>query len=225
MLFESSRQAGRVPLLLIAGTCATSTTAFVNVLVAHASLADSVVISTARKDRELPQRARIIELPVLETSAQDNCLCCGMHSALGDTLRKLFFEALNDRGKRLDRVLIESASINTGQLAHTLRHTPFLGQRYFHQFTFRVVTETQLFSTGIDALVGLDPIGDSAKQFLVIAKSGQASSCGDAMHAKHKETPSQAQLQAWQATIARELPYREVLRMGHDSLPDSLGLS
>lgn len=208
-MFESARQAGRIPLLLIAGTCVSSTRALLKVLLEHAAFANTVVISSARDEHELLRCARKIELPVLETSARDDCLCCGMHSALGDTLRKLFFEALHDRGVLLDRVMIESTTISPDQLAHTLRHTPFLGQRYFHQFTFRVVTEEDLISKGIEVLRGLDSINRSSQQYLIIASSSRASA---------------TQFEAWKATIEHEFPYRQVLRLGHDSLLKCLGL-
>lgn len=142
-MFETERQAGGIPLILVNGESITDTREFMNILLAHHAFADSVVIAIQHDEQVTsliqPLRfSRVVTLPRLESSAQDSCLCCGMHSALGDALRKLFFEALRDRSKRLGRVLIESNTIDTDQLTHTLRHTPFLGQRYFHQQTIRV---------------------------------------------------------------------------------------
>jgi len=223
-VFESTRQAGRIPLLLIAGTCVSSTTALLNVLLEHAEFANTVVISSARNGRELLHCVRTIELPALETSARDDCLCCGMHSALGDTLRKLFFEALHDRGVCLDRVMIESTAISPDQLAHTLRHTPFLGQRYFHQFTFRVVTEEELLSKGLALLRGLDSINRASQQYLIIASPCRPPFSVDAKGEKKLETVTAKQFEGWRSTIEKEFPYRQVLRLGHDSLLRSLGL-
>ena len=224
MLFESSRQTGRIPLLLIVGTCESSTTAWINTLLKHTALANTVIFSTARNGRAQLNCDRIIELPVLDSSAQQACLCCGMHSALGDALRKLFFEALTLRGKGLDRVMIESTSINTAQLAFTLRHTPFLGQRYFHQLTFRVTTESELLSKGIEILKGLDTVNDRAQQFLIIAPPPEQFGPVVDKNDSQRQFASESQFDAWRTDIERTLPYRQVLRLGHDSLHQSLGL-
>lgn len=143
LMFETSRQAGRIPLILVKGESIFVTRMFMNTLLAHHALADSVVIATQHVEQtslllQPLRHARVITLPRLESSAQESCLCCGMHSALGDALRKLFFDALRDRSKSLRRVFIESNSMDTEQLTHTLRHTAFLGQRYFLQETVRV---------------------------------------------------------------------------------------
>ena len=224
MLFESSKQTGRIPLLLIVGTCELSTSALINTLLKHTALANTVVFSSARNGRAQLNGTRVIELPVLESSAQEACLCCGMHSALGDALRKLFFEALTFRGKGLDRVMIESTSINTAQLAFTLRHTPFLGQRYFHQLTFRVMTETELLLKGLEILKGLDTSNDQTQQFLIIAPPPHHSGSVVEKNEVHGQSASQSQFDAWKTDIERTLPYRQVLRLGHDSLHKSLGL-
>lgn len=143
LMFETARQAGRIPLILVSGESVSDTRVFMNILLAHHALADSVVmtIQPVEHTSALIQplhHSRVMTLPRLESIAQESCLCCGMHSALGDALRQLFFEALRDRSKSLGRVFIESESIAAEQLTHTLRHTAFLGQRYFHQETIRV---------------------------------------------------------------------------------------
>ena len=145
LMFEPSAQTGRIPLVLVVGESVSVTRAFLNNVLTHPMFVDSVVMGT-RPDESVSveplRHPRVMTLPRLEPSlqsaAQENCLCCGMHSALGDALRSLFFEALRDREIGVERVLIESDTIETAQLTHTLRHTPFLGQRYFHQHTFRV---------------------------------------------------------------------------------------
>ena len=142
-MFETSKQTGRIPIVLVVGERVSSTRSCLNILLANRAFADTVVMAVTHDSPdsgflEPLRHSRVMSLPRLESSAQDSCLCCGMHSALGDALRSLFFEALRDRAQRLDRVLIESDSIETEQLTHTLRHTPFLGQRYFHQHTVRV---------------------------------------------------------------------------------------
>ena len=216
MLFETSRQVGSIPIVLVLGECLTGARLFLNLLIAQQGLSDSVVMSVKQDPLDPIRHARLIELPRLEFSAQDSCLCCGMHGALGDALRQIFFEALNDRSKRLDRVLIESDSIEPSQLAHTLRHTPFLGQRYFHQMTFRVVRPTQPsdaffqktgeWQTCLSSLKGLDPVSHQARQILIVS-----------LPQAHFNAE---QFNHWSAQVKLELPYKEVFFLSADGVSD-----
>lgn len=181
MLFQTSRQVGRIPIILIVGECLASATQVLNMLLQDESLVHSVVIRLDQGEDEAElvsaplsaplsasvsvsapapapapapiSRHRTIRLPRplrADTVAEESCLCCGMHSALGDTLRTLFFQALSDRTQALDRVVIVTDTIDAQQLAHTLKHTPFLGQRYVHQMTFSVMTSPQVHVNGFD---------------------------------------------------------------------------
>lgn len=192
--------------MLVLGECVSATRIFLNILLTHQAFDDSVVLITKNPHATPLTHPHCIELARVEFSAQDNCLCCGLHGALGDALRALFFSALNDRSKRLDRILIESDSINTDQLAHTLKHTPFLGQRYVHQLTFRVVNMSQLCEAGINALKGLDPIHNRPQQFLVFVDQG-ASSRSTSIDAPVSCT----ERKAWADQIEDTLPYQKVL--------------
>lgn len=216
MLFETSRQVGSIPIVLVLGECLTGTRLFLNLLIGQQGLSDSDVISVKQDTLDPIRHTRLIELPRLEFSAQDSCLCCGMHGALGDALRQIFFKALNDRSKRLDRVLIESDSIEPSQLAHTLRHTPFLGQRYFHQMTFRVVRPSQFsdafFQTSnewqlcLSSLKGLDPVSQQARQILIVS-----------LPQAHVNAE---QFNNWSAQVKQELPYKEVFYLSADGVSD-----
>jgi len=205
-LFQTSQQAGRIPLVLVLGECVGVTHAFLNILLMHHVFDDSVVLTTKNPLLTALTHPHCIELERVESSAQDSCLCCGLHGALGDALRTLFFSALNNRSKRLDRILIESDSINPHQLAHTLKHTPFLGQRYVHQLTFRVVDMAQLFEAGLDSLKALDAIHNRSQQFLVLVDRGpslrSASLAAPLSHIERK---------AWSDLIEATLPYQKVL--------------
>lgn len=204
MLFQPSRQLGRIPIILIVGEGMASATQVLNMLLQDESLLQSVVIRLDQGEDEAelvsaplsasvsapapaPAPApvpghRTIRLPRPlrpDTVAEESCLCCGMHSALGDTLRTLFFQALSDRTQALDRVVIVTDTIDAQQLAHTLKHTPFLGQRYVHQMTFSVMTSPQVrvnefelrhLSSQKDLPTGLVQAG--CQQYLVILGSG-----------------------------------------------------
>jgi hypothetical protein len=172
----------------------------------HHAFDDSVVLTTKRPHEAPLSHPHYIALERVASSAQDSCLCCGLHGALGDALRSLFFGALNDRSKRLDRILIESDSIHPNQLAHTLKHTPFLGQRYVHQLTFRIVDMALLFASGVDALKALDPAHNRSQQFLVLVDQGESSRAASAV-----APLSCSERKAWSDQIEATLPYQKVL--------------
>ena len=213
-LFQTSRQVGRIPLVLVLGESVEATRAFLNLLLVHQAFNDTVVISTKRPHVAPLVHEHLIELARVEANAQDSCLCCGLHGALGDTLRTLFFGALNDRSQRLDRILIESDSINTHQLAQTLRHTPFLGQRYVHQLTFRVVDMSQLCEAGVEALKGLDPDHNRSQQFLVCVDH-----CTSLQSTSIPAPSSDLERQALSDLIDRMLPYCKVLFVDTKAAP------
>lgn len=216
MLSETSRQVGSIPLVLVLGECLTATRLFLNLLIAQRDLSDSVVIGVRQDTLNPIRHARLIELPRLEISAQDSCLCCGMHGSLGDALRQIFFHALNDRSKRLDRVVIESDTIEQSQLAHTLRHTPFLGQRYFHQMTFRVVCPSQPsdaffekadeWQACLSSLKGLDPVSNQSRQILILSLP--------------QAQFNDEQFNKWSALVKQELPYKEAFYLSADGVSD-----
>lgn len=215
-LFQTSRQVGRIPLVLVLGECVEATRAFLNLLLVHQAFDDTVVIITKKPHVAPLAHQRLIELERVEASGQDSCLCCGMHGALGDTLRTLFFGALNDRSQRLDRILIESDSINSLQLAHTLKHTPFLGQRYVHQLTFRVVDAAQFLLSGMDSLKGLDPTHHRSQQFLVVVDQGTS------LPQTNISTPlSCLERKVWSDLIEETLPYQKVLFVSAQVLTES----
>ena len=76
-------------------------------------------------------------------TVDEDCLCCGLRSGLGDALRSIFLSALSARGERLERGLIDSGSIRAEQLQQTLKHTPFLGQRFVYQATLWVLDPSE----------------------------------------------------------------------------------
>lgn len=217
MPFQTSRQVGRIPIILIAGECMASATQVLNMLLQDESLLHSVVIRLDQGEGEsapapAPALAsapapipghRTIRLPRPlrpDTFAEESCLCCGMHSALGDTLRSLFFQALSDRTQALDRVVIVTDMIDGKQLAHTLKHTPFLGQRYVHQMTFSVMTSPQVHVNGYELRqlspqkdLQTGPVPGGPQQYLVIlgpgVRQGHAAqpSCDSAQRNYHEQ--------------------------------------
>ena len=218
MLFQTSRQTGRIPLVLVLGEEGAGKTPFLNLLLKHRVMEGSVVVGPVQTSVEALKGASYIALPSVVQGAQESCLCCGMHSGLGDVLRKLFFEALKDRSRVLNRVFIESREIESGQLAYTLRHTPFLGQRYFHQLTFRLISASRLLSEGIHSLAGLEPESGHDQQMLIISDLITESPKSEGRLLELEP------LRALQTQILRSLPYRQVLYLDPETIASELNL-
>jgi len=73
---------------------------------------------------------------VKQTAA--GCLCCGFRSALGDSMRQVFLDALARRRAIPSRVVILTEAEDAEIYRHTLRHAPFLSQRYVLRYVWRI---------------------------------------------------------------------------------------
>jgi hypothetical protein len=198
MLFQTSLQSGRIPLVLLFGGESSGKSEFLDALLQRPALAGSLVVANVRG------------------GGPDGCLCCGMHRGLGDALRKIFFEALAERQNKLNRVFLLSDEITGAQLAHTLRHTPFLGQRYEHQLTFRLFSitpctqdEKKLWER-IKSFLGTEAERGKSRQFLVLVNDQEG---------------YESLFVALKNKIERDFPDQQVLRFDTKLLPIELGVT
>ena len=102
---------------------------------------DTVVLLSARAtpDATILEHPRCITVAGMSPDPATGCLCCGIRSGVGDALRDLFLKALSRRVPPVVRVMIESATTDSAALRFTLRHAPFLGQRYRLAATLLVI--------------------------------------------------------------------------------------
>ena len=139
MYFSSSGGHARVPLVLVCGTQTLTRRALVSRLLMQLPTRFFKLLA------QRPESPRAFDDHVAQWfdgamgAIEGDCLCCGLGSGLGDALRSIFLSALSSRGERLERVLIDTDTIRVEQLRQTLRHTPFLGQRFVHHATLWVV--------------------------------------------------------------------------------------
>lgn len=150
MIFASSRDTGRIPVVAILGKPGSGKTLFLNHLLSIEPLHHSVILS-ASEDLHTPHTAlRLQRLASVREVSDSGCLCCGMRSGLGDALRDLFLRALTRKIPPVDRVIIEANISDPGPLKFTLRHAPFLGQRYVFDLTILVLDADTLASGPVD---------------------------------------------------------------------------
>ena len=150
MIFASARDTGRIPVIAILGKPGSGKTLFLNYLLSFHPLHHSVVLS-ASEDQRIPHKAlRLQRLASVREVSDSGCLCCGMRSGLGDALRDLFLRALTKKIPPVDRVIIEANISDPGPLKFTLKHAPFLGQRYVLDLTILVLDADTLASGPVD---------------------------------------------------------------------------
>ena len=138
-MFETARQLGRIPVVVVRGEPALAQTAWLKRLLAHPSMLGSVLLTTGEARGAELSFNRVESFKLARLTSAEGCLCCGMNSGLGDALRSLFLRVLSKRVEPIDRVVIDAVGLNIEQIALTLKHAPFLGQRYLHQATLTVV--------------------------------------------------------------------------------------
>jgi G3E family GTPase len=154
IVFETSRQLGRIPVIAVRGEHGSEQTAWLKQLLAHASMRSTVVLTDGlNRDVELGCN-RVETFVWARTASAGGCLCCGLNSGLGDALRSLFLRVLTKREKPIDRVIIDAADLTVEQIGFTLKHAPFLGQRYLYQATLTVIGQRVAMNMGADPACG-----------------------------------------------------------------------
>ncbi len=154
MYFSSSKELGRVPLTLVCGEEVFVRRLFVNRLLAQLTPHFFTLLAQSPQVDGAFQGQAVRWFDGAMGAVDEDCLCCGLRSGLGDALRSVFLGALSTRAERLERVLIDANAVRAEQLGQTLKHTPFLGQRYVHQSTIWVVDPTAFDVRRLDARVG-----------------------------------------------------------------------
>ena len=144
MTFASSRETGRIPVIAVLGAPGSGKTYFLNHLLSSPALKNTVVLTGSDDLHTTHHSDRLQRLASLREPSESGCLCCGMRSELGDALRDLFLRALTKKTPPVDRVVIEANSNDPSPLKFTLKHAPFLGQRYVFQSAFLLLDVTQL---------------------------------------------------------------------------------
>ena len=122
--------ASRIPLVLMLLDKSTGGEVLSN-LRRSASFQQIAIISDLAEVGALDGAEHCLMVPSLLDSYQDGaCLCCGLNSALGDHLRRIFFQALSNKKNKLAGVIVLSEQADPDSIKFTLKHAPFLGQRY-----------------------------------------------------------------------------------------------
>lgn len=128
----SSEKDARIPVIAVVGGRGSGKTRLLNRLLESPQLRDTVVVhgGLSMPGALSLTAKRSVIVAGTEPDPSTGCLCCGMRSGVGDALRDLFLKALSRRIPPVGRVVIESGAPDAAALRFTLKHAPFLGQRY-----------------------------------------------------------------------------------------------
>jgi hypothetical protein len=89
-----------------------------------------VVLAPGAAPRGWPRELRLRLLPEDELLISEGCLCCAMQTGLASALQALFLSLLRREDEPVRAVVLVSEAQTIDSLAATLKHAPFLGQRY-----------------------------------------------------------------------------------------------
>ena len=89
-----------------------------------------VVLAPGAVPRDWPIDLRLRRLPDDELLISEGCLCCAMQTGLASALQALFLSLLRREDAPVKAVVVVSEAKTVDSLAATLKHAPFLGQRY-----------------------------------------------------------------------------------------------
>lgn len=77
-----------------------------------------------------PHELRVTVVATDELNQTQGCLCCAIKSELAAALSKLFLRLLRREEPPVSLVLIVTQAQDSSVLQQSLKHAPFLGQRY-----------------------------------------------------------------------------------------------
>ena len=167
MPFASSRETGRIPVIAVLGAPGSGKTHFLNHLLRLPALKNTVLLTASDDLQAKHNSERVLRLASLQESSDSGCLCCGMRSGLGDALRDLFLKALSKKISTVDRVMIEANLLDPESLKFTLKHAPFLGQRYVFRSAFLLIDMSHF----TEKTMNLEGLGVEFADYVVFSKT------------------------------------------------------
>ncbi len=120
----------RIPVLVLLGTSLSRALAEVFEGLDSDVLRQVVVLAGQATPAHWPESLRCIHFSDDELINSDGCLCCALGSELPAALSQLFFGVLRRQQEKVGTVVIVTLANTADALANTLKHAPFLGQRY-----------------------------------------------------------------------------------------------
>ena len=120
----------RLPVIAVFGDSVARTLRRLVDGVAAADRQAVVVIASGPSPEDWPTDLRLRFLLEDELALSEGCLCCAMQTGLASVLQSLFLSLLRRTEAPVKAVIVVTEAKTVDSLAATLKHAPFLGQRY-----------------------------------------------------------------------------------------------
>ncbi len=122
----------RIPVVGILGSSLLDAMGIIVSQISVSALAEMIVVCDQPKPQAWPAELRLLSLrqDELLLARDRSCLCCGLNSELASELSRLFFDVLQRKVPGVKTVVVVSRAVVGDVLAQTLKHAPFLAQRY-----------------------------------------------------------------------------------------------
>ncbi|MCD8537054.1 MAG: hypothetical protein LRY56_05995 [Burkholderiaceae bacterium] len=120
----------RIPVVVLLGATAKQASELVLRKLSARELSRLVVFVNGPVRCVWPEGLRYRSTEFDELVGSQGCLCCAMRSELASALSQLFFGVLRRQEPAVGCVLIVTQAVDASVLAESLKHAPFLAQRY-----------------------------------------------------------------------------------------------
>lgn len=134
----------RIGVTVVTGFLGSGKTTLVNRVLRDARFHDTLVIVNEVGEVGVDHQL-VRQLDDSMVLLEAGCACCSLRGGLADTLRDVFMLALQKRIRPFGRVLVETSGLaNPGPVLFTLRHDPFLAERYVYDGAVAVADARQI---------------------------------------------------------------------------------
>lgn len=120
----------RIPLIVVLGSTPQRVFQEVFGCLEPHELERVVAFVTQLPQGEPPSKLRVSVVATDELVQAEGCLCCSIRSELASSLSQLFLRVLRRQEPGIGVVVVVTEASQADTLVQTLKHAPFLGQRY-----------------------------------------------------------------------------------------------
>lgn len=129
-LFRANPSDKRIPVVVLLATAVDQAMGAVFGKVDKNCLGGLVVFGGEPQPMKWPSSLRYVEIQQDELLQSNGCLCCSLRSELATSLSQLFLDVLRRQQRPVAAVVLVTGAHSADALVQTLKHAPFLGQRY-----------------------------------------------------------------------------------------------
>lgn len=120
----------RIPVVVLLGATPEHVGAYILRDFSGVDLSGLVVFGKGQTPSAWPDGLRFRGTEIDELIGSQSCICCAMRSELASSLSQLFLAVLRKQEQPVEAVLLFTQAMDASALVASLKHAPFLAQRY-----------------------------------------------------------------------------------------------